>query len=99
MKREADFFYSMRLLAVAFLLFSQALLASTGQINKPPQAAIATAHPLATQAGKQILLQGGNAFDAAVAVTTVLSLEVAVLLSKTELSSSLVRSSIIDPSD
>ncbi|MCK5665724.1 MAG: hypothetical protein KAI17_19685, partial [Thiotrichaceae bacterium] len=60
MKREADFFYSMRLLAVAFLLFSQALLASTGQTNKPPQAAIATAHPLATQAGKQILLQGGN---------------------------------------
>ncbi len=27
-------------------------------IKTPPQAAIASAHPLATEAGKQILLQG-----------------------------------------
>lgn len=39
----------------------------------PPGAAIASAHALATQAGIDIIKQGGNAFDAAVAVSATLS--------------------------
>jgi len=41
--------------------------------NYVSQAAIASAHPLATQAGIDILKQDGNAFDAAIAVTATLA--------------------------
>ncbi len=40
---------------------------------RPPGAAVASAHALATDAGMQILAEGGNAFDAAVTVSAVLS--------------------------
>jgi gamma-glutamyltranspeptidase/glutathione hydrolase len=46
---------------------------ASAQAAKPAKAAISSAHKLATDAGFEVLAEGGNAFDAAVAVAAALS--------------------------
>jgi gamma-glutamyltranspeptidase/glutathione hydrolase len=57
--------------AVALCLFFAN--ASAQDDSKPGHAAIASAHKLATAAGFEVLAEGGNGFDAAVAVAAALS--------------------------
>jgi len=55
------------------LLWLLAFSVWAAEPQRPPQAAIASAHPLATAAGFAVLESGGNAFDAAVAVSAALA--------------------------
>lgn len=57
--------------ATCFLLLLFCL--SVGGVHAAERSAIASAHPLATEAGFETLAAGGNAFDAAIAVTAALA--------------------------
>jgi len=59
-----------KVLIVTFVLF---LSLQSMSLFARQAAGIATAHPMATQAGEKVLEQGGNAFDAAVAISAALA--------------------------
>jgi gamma-glutamyltranspeptidase/glutathione hydrolase len=68
---------SNRLLARVARVFALVLFVVLSAVSQPGRAAescaIASAHPLATAAGCEVLAQGGSAFDAAITVTAALA--------------------------
>ncbi len=64
----------LRCLAVILVLLVPSAHAADAPATRPPMAAVASANAAATDAGLEVLRAGGNAFDAAVAVSATLGL-------------------------
>jgi len=71
-KRRFKMPFAIKFFLTSILLLVLSNAATSGDLELPA-AAIATAHPKATEAGHQILQQGGNAFDAAIAISASLA--------------------------
>lgn len=66
-------FYLYFVLIFSFFIGIQSYAAVSNSHSTINQNAVVSAHPLATQAGMDILAQGGNAFDAAIAISSMLT--------------------------
>ncbi|MBK5931041.1 gamma-glutamyltransferase [Halochromatium salexigens] len=66
-------FLLVALLLPVWAFAESVVLAESAESPRPPAMAVATAHPRATEAGLALMAAGGNAFDAAVAISAVLA--------------------------